>query len=361
LRTRELTPTPQAADSSYYVDRLVDTPRQRLKQWDVAEEELRKLEDTRRIAEAVAFRSPIDGVVVASTVLRGMHFQSGQTLYRLADLSVVVIEAEFRESEAPQVREGAPVAIGFDALPGERFSGVIQSLHPTLDEASRTVKARIELPNPKRLLKPGMLANVELSATRQSGIVIPVDAVVDSGSRQIVFVSEGDGYFEPRAVTVGPRNSSHILVLEGLRPNDVIATRAAFFLDSESQIRSALQDYEAPPPVGAPTATDSSDLDVTVQLTPDPPRTGDNIIEVRVRSTDGRPVTNARVEVRLAMPAMPSMNMPAMRSAARLDHVGEGVYRGSAAISLRGRWDLTVTARGDNQTIGSTLATVLVR
>lgn len=359
MRAREQTAAAQTADGPQYGDRLVESPRLRLKQWDVADEELRLLEKTRQLPDAVIFRSPRDGVVIEKAILRGMRFEPGQTLYKIADASTLIVEADFPESDIDTVRVGAPAAIELDAAPGQSLSGRVLSLYPFLSEQSRTLKARVELSNRNRRLKPGMFAAVEVSAGARTGLVVPEDAVVDSGSRQTVFVAQGGGYYEPRAVKLGQRSGGQVLVVAGLHDGEEIATRATFFLDSESQMRSALQDYQGASAVGK--SDQSTGPQLTIRVKSEPARTGDNAIEVHIRDTDGRPVTDADVLVRLSMPPMPSMNMPAMQTDARLMPASDGNYTGHASISMAGRWTVTVTARRSGRLIGTTQTTLLVR
>ena len=179
--------------------------------------------------------------------------------------------------------------------------------------------------------------------------------MVNAGLHQIVFVARGGGYFEPRPVTLGARTGDHVLIETGLRENEEIVTRAAFFLDSESQMRAALQDYESMP------SADVAGLDFSLQITPDPPRVGENVIQVRLSDSTGRPVTDADVQVRLSMPPMPSMNMPAMRSDTRLAHSRDGIYRGFTSISMAGRWDLAITAERQGRRIAGKYSTLLVQ
>jgi RND family efflux transporter MFP subunit len=360
LKIREQTSAAQTADSPVDADRADHLVRRQLKQWDVAEEELRALETSRQVPAATPFRSPMNGVVIDAAVQRGMHFESGQTLYKIADLSVVLVEANFREVDVSVLTQGARADLTLDALPGQRFTGRILSTYPYLSEKTRTLQARIELSNPEGRLKPGMFAGVELTPSRRDGLVIPADAVVDSGSRQIVFVAQGDGYFEPRAVTVGEKGDGQVLILSGLREQEEIATRATFFLDSESQMRAALQDFEPMTPPAALVSA-SGALDFMIQVTPNPPRSGENVLQVRVSGAGGRPVVDTSIEARLTMPPMPTMNMPAMRSDARLVHVGGGSYRGTASIPMPGRWDLTITAERRGQLVGTKHTTLLVR
>lgn len=359
LRGREQSASGLAADTSY-ADRVVDAPRRRLLQWGVSEQEVRALEQTGRIPPAVVFRSPMDGVVVEKAVMKGSHVQPGQTLYKIADLSVVWIEADFHESDVNLLKEGARTDVRLVAYPGERFTGRILNTHPFLSGQTRTITTRIELQNPARRLKPGMSASVEIATNTTEGLLVPTDAVLDSGSRQIVFVAQGDGHFEPRAVTVGARADDRALILSGLTENEQIATRATFFLDSESQIRTALQNYSPAPSAPRPSPSVQG-VELSLQFTPNPPRAGENVIHVRVQDPEGRPMTDAQLQVRLQMPPMPAMNMPAMRSEARLMHLADGVYSGSAVIQMAGRWDVTVTALREGRLVASKHTTLIAR
>ncbi|MGE3841068.1 MAG: FixH family protein, partial [Vicinamibacterales bacterium] len=201
----------------------------------------------------------------------------------------------------------------------------------------------------------------ELATSTGRGLVVPINALLDSGHEQIVFIAQGDGYFEPRRVKVGQRLDDAIEILEGVKEGESVATGAAFFLDSESQLRSALQAYETPPSAGseAPAARDR--LSITFRSQPDPPRSGENELEAVVTTPDGMPVTDAQVSVVFFMAAMPAMSMPAMRNEAKLAHVGNGVYRGTGQVMMAGRWDATVNVLRDGQRIGSHQLSVVAR
>jgi hypothetical protein len=198
-----------------------------------------------------------------------------------------------------------------------------------------------------------MFANVELTGPAAAAIAVPADAVLDSGAEQIVFVSEGDGYFAPRRVSIGRRVAGYIEIVEGLQEGEGVATGATFFLDSESQLRAAVQGFEASPAPMASDAAPAERLDITFRPQPDPPRSGENLFEVTVRDAAGQPVADADVSVTLFMAAMPSMNMPAMRNDAVLLHAGDGVYRGSGQVIVAGRWDVTVTVTRGGMRLGS--------
>jgi Cu(I)/Ag(I) efflux system membrane fusion protein len=343
LRNRDLMASGPASPQPDYADRLVGTPRQRLLRWDVPEDQLRALEAKREVLRSVVFRSPASGVVIEKTAVNGMHVAPGQTLYKVADLSVVWVDAELHESDISRLRLGARATVKVDAWPGEQFNGRIVYVYPYMNPQTRTVRARIELPNHKEQLKPGMFASVAVTAAPLEGLLVPGDAVVDSGNRQIVFVAQGNGHFEPRDVTIGERGEGQVLILAGLRENEEVVTRATFLVDSESQMRAALQNYQTAPSAATP-SSQRNDFDLTVHVMPDPPRTGENIVEVRVCDANGRPVTDVDVEVLFSMAAMPAMNMPAMRAEARLTRLDNGTYRGRVTIPRDGRWDVTVTA-----------------
>ena len=347
-----------------HAERLIETTRRRLELWDVAAEDLRALEETREPLTAATFRSPARGHVIEKTAVQGMHVQPGQTLYRIADLSRVWVEADVYEQDMGVVRPGLTARVSLDAYPGEQFPGTITFVYPYVEPNTRTVKIRLELSNARGRLRPGMYATVELTASTGRGLTIPSDALVDAGSRQIVFVAEGDGYFAPRDVTVGQRLDEHIQILTGLEHGEQVAMAGTFFVDSESQLRAAAGAFEAPPPspeAGPAGGSPAGALDLTLETTPDPPRTGDNTFEVTVRDAAGRPIDDASVSAVLFMPAMPSMNMPAMRSEVALRPAGGGRYRGAGQVMMAGRWEVTVTVSRGGARLGSEQFAIVAR
>lgn len=355
-------PTPQAAEARDYADRLVAGARQRIAQWDLPEDQIRALEESRQPLPAVTFPSPASGYVIEKQAVKGMHVTPGQPLYTIADLGVVWVEAEVYEREISLIRVGMSATVTLDAYPGEAFTGRAIYIYPYVGEQSRTVKVRFQFPNARGRLKPGMFANVVLQAAARTGLTVPANAVLDSGTHQVVFVAQGEGRFVPTPVTIGERIDDRIEILNGLTEGEQVATSAAFFLDSESQLRAGLQNYEAPQsPAGASAPAAAPQLDIAFRAQPDPPRTGDNTFEVRVNDASGQPVTDADVSVQLFMPAMPTMNMPAMRNEAKLTHAGQGVYRGRGQVMTAGRWDVTVTVSRGGQRLGSRQVAMVAR
>lgn len=361
LTTRDQMQRSVIPEARERAEQLVASARQRLALWSLPEEEIRALEEKRQAPEVVVFRSPASGFVIEKQALQGMHVTPGQTLYKVANLAVVWVEADVYEQEIALARIGQRAKVTLDAYPGESFDGRAIYVYPFVEENTRTVKVRFQFANPRGRLKPGMYANVEMQGREGVGVTVPANALLDSGADKLVFVAEGDGYFTPRPVKVGRNLGDRIQILEGVKEGEQVATGATFFLDSESQLRAGLQNYEAPkgaqggPPTGGPT------IDIVFRTQPDPPKTGESVFEVVVKDASGQPVTDADVSVQLFMPAMPTMNMPAMRNETKLPHIGGGVYRGPGQVMMAGRWDATVTVAKGGQQLGRKQLAVVAR
>ena len=360
LRGRTQAIAGQVPELRDYSTRLVEAARERLRRWDMAEAEIQELEQRAVAFETIPVRSPASGVIVEKTAVEGMHVTPGQTLFRIADLSSVWVEADVYERDMAAIRVGQAAAVTLDAYPDQRFTGRATYIYPFVEEQTRTVKVRFQFPNPRGLLKPGMYANVQLVTAPSSALTVPADAVLDSGSEQVVFVALGEGYFEPRRVRAGRRIDATVEIAEGLKEGEEVATGATFFLDSESQLRAAARGFEAAPGGAAPAAPGPR-LDIAFRQQPDPPRTGDTMLEVSVKDATGTPVTDAEVAVTFFMAAMPTMNMPAMRNEAKLAHVGQGTYRGPGQVMTPGRWDVTVMVMRGGQRLGSRELSVVAR
>jgi Cu(I)/Ag(I) efflux system membrane fusion protein/cobalt-zinc-cadmium efflux system membrane fusion protein len=360
LTSRDQLRASQIADAREYADRLVAAARQRILLWDIPTDQIDELETSREAPAVVTFRSPATGYVIEKQALQGMHVMPGQTLYKIADLSRVWIEADIYEQEVALVRVGQSAAVTLDAYPAEPFTGRAIYIYPFVEPRTRTVRVRFEFANRGGRLKPGMYANVTLQAPLGMSTTIPSNALLDSGSRQLVFVAEGDGYFQPRDVKVGHHLGDRVQILDGLSEGEVVAMGATFFLDSESQLRASVQAFD-PAPALAEGGAAGERLDITFRSEPDPPRTGDNILEVSVTDATGQPIADADVSVTFFMAAMPTMNMPAMRNEARLAPAGGGLYRGAGEVMMGGRWDVTVTVSKDGQRLGSRQLAVVAR
>ena len=220
----------------------------RLRNWGVGAGEIARLKAGGKPAHALAITAPNDGVVLEKTVLDGMRFAPGQTLYRIADLSSVWLYAEVFEQDLRRIRVGDAATATFAAMPGRTFSGTVSFVPPTLEAATRTAKVRIELPNPEGALRPSLYGSVEIASPvgLAAVLAVPDSAVLDTGTHQTVLIDRGEGRFEPRAVKLGARADGYIEITEGLKAGDAVVTRANFLIDAESNLRAALQAFETP-------------------------------------------------------------------------------------------------------------------
>ena len=222
-------------------DSLVRAARERLRLWDVTDEEIQTLEKEGKVKRTLTMYSPADGVVTERAVFQhGRYVTPEMDLYTIVDLSTAWVLAEVYEYEVPYVRLGQTAAMRLSYLPGKTFNGKINYVYPTVDPKTRTVRVRLEFPNPGFALKPEMYADMELAVDYGTQVVVPQEAVLDSGTEQVVFIARGEGYFEPRKIQAGSRVEDKVIVLSGLRPGETIVTSGNFLVDSESRLKSAM-------------------------------------------------------------------------------------------------------------------------
>jgi Cu(I)/Ag(I) efflux system membrane fusion protein len=220
---------------------LAESSLQRLKNWDISEEQVKTLAKSGETKRTLTFRSPVAGVVTEKKAVQGMRFMPGETLFQIADTSTVWVQADVFEQDIAAVNIGQKAKIRINAYPGEVFEGRIAYVYPTLKAETRTVPVRIELANPKGKLKPAMFADVDIPVAGATAVVtVPNSAVIDSGSRQVVIVQLGDGRFEPRLVKLGQRGGDFVQVLEGVKEGELVVTAANFLIDAESNLKAAL-------------------------------------------------------------------------------------------------------------------------
>lgn len=250
LRAQALTNDAGDGETRSGAAALADAARRRLRLLGVADDFIEKLERTGEVTRTVPLRSPATGVVTMREAYPGMAVEPGLELLEVTDLSAVWLDVRFYEYEARHVVAGRPVTVHLPHDPGLRLSGVIDYVYPTLDEATRTLSARVVLANDFGQLRPGLYADVLLEVDLGESLVIPDDAVLDTGLRQVVFVATGAGRFVPREVTVGDRAGGQAQILAGLEPGEQVVVKAAFLLDSESRIRAALLPAPGEPAAG---------------------------------------------------------------------------------------------------------------
>ncbi|MFN7989397.1 MAG: efflux RND transporter periplasmic adaptor subunit [Thermoanaerobaculia bacterium] len=234
--------------------RLLDAARQRLRLWDVAEGDITALETRGEPLRSFPIYAPISGYVTARTAFHGMKVMPADTLFDIVDLSSVWVLADIYESELPRVRVGQTGRMTLAYRPGETFTGRVTYVYPSLDEKTRTAKVRLEFANPREELKPEMFADVVLESAPRTALKVPEDAVLDSGTRKVVFVAKGEGLLEPREVTLGEQGGGAWEVLSGLAEGEEVALGASFLVDSESRLAAALEGMRdgGSPPSTAP-------------------------------------------------------------------------------------------------------------
>lgn len=251
--------------------RLLDASYTRLKYWDLSDKQIKKIENTGNVQKTLTIYSPARGVVINKNAFQGHYVKAGEHQYEIADLSKVWVDVDIYEYELPWIRNGMPAKMELSYIPGKIFKGKVLYVYPFLTAKTRTARLRLEFPNPDFQLKPNMYANVELaSAIAKDSLVIPQEAVIDSGIRKIVFVVLGKGKFQPREVKLGIEgNDNEFQVLEGLKENEQIVISAQFMLDSESRLREAIQkmlevrQQSSTPASAEPMKMEANDLDMS--------------------------------------------------------------------------------------------------
>jgi RND family efflux transporter MFP subunit len=331
------------------VTALLESSRERLSQWDIPPQEIARLETTGQVAETIEVPSPVSGYITERIALPNLMVQPDTRLYTIADLSNVWVLAQVFQNDLGRVKVGSPASLTVDSYPGRAFRGRVDFIYPDVDMTTRTARARLIFSNSHLTLTPGMFVNVSLEVNLGKHLAIPVSGVLQSGSRQIVFVDRGSGYLEPRQVQLGPQANDEYIVLKGLQAGERVVTSANFLIDSESQLQAAIGSYAPPPPgAGAAATMNPSTVQSAAQIEfstePATPRKGTNLYRVRVTSSDGAPVTGAQISVRSYMPAMPEMGMAAMNVVTPLAQKGNGIYEGQVTLDSGGTWKLTITA-----------------
>src|SRR6266571_2685156 len=342
---------------------LVTSARERLRLWNLNDEQIAAVERRGKAERVLTVYAPSSGIVLKRQALPGNYVEPGTTLYELADLSTVWIHGDIYESEIRSVRLNQPAEVTFETYPGEAFRGKVTYIYPYLNEATRTVRVRMEFPNPHLKLKPGMYGNVMLHVDAGRRLVVPKEAVLDSGLRQLVFLDLGQGVYQPYPVKLGRRSQEYVEVLEGIKEGDRVVTSANFMLDAESKLASAgsmqammgqigMADWQmrgsreakmegmpgmkSEPGKPVSETRQVSGFSLTLSTVPDKPKAGENVLRLKLADQAGKPVTNAQVEFVYTMP-MPGM----MESNAKAAHTKDGIYEAKALLGMGGTWVVT--------------------
>ena len=219
---------------------LLEATRRRLQLWDIKENHIQNLEQTGTVLRTLPIHSPISGTVIRMEARAGTFVTPGTELYFIADLSRIWVLADIYEYELPFVRKGQDATVTLSYDPYLKLHGHVAFIYPTLDAKTRTARVRFELDNPSEKLKPDMYANVELTIPLGTRLVVPRDAVLESGERQLLFIHHGGGQLEWRNVTLGARTGDWVEIREGLKEGEHVVTGANFLIDSESQLKAAV-------------------------------------------------------------------------------------------------------------------------
>jgi Cu(I)/Ag(I) efflux system membrane fusion protein/cobalt-zinc-cadmium efflux system membrane fusion protein len=234
---------------------LVDSARQRLRYWDISDAQIAELERTREPRRTLAVVSNVNGLVVQKMdqALEGMFVKTGMNLYKIANLSTVWAEAEVFEGQAPWLQVGQQASLELPYQPGRTYTGRVRYIYPFLSNKTRTLRVSIELPNPGLELRADMYADVTLAVpSAQQVLVVPTEAVIRSGRRDVVVIALGGGRFQVREVELGVSGDGVMAVTGGVSEGERVVVSAQFLIDSESNLREAIRKItSAPPAAGA--------------------------------------------------------------------------------------------------------------
>jgi Cu(I)/Ag(I) efflux system membrane fusion protein len=334
---------------------LVTASKTRLALWDISEQQVRELERKGEAQRTLTLYSPHSGFVIKKDINEGMKVMGDKELYTIADLSSVWVNVDVYEGDIPFIKIGQQADIALSYSPGETLKGRVAYIYPYLDEKTRTVKVRLQQPNPGNKLKPEMYVNAEIKIPGATQLSIPEEAVLDSGTRKIVFLDKGDGHYEAKEVKLGAKMEGFYQVTSGLRAGEKIAASSAFLLDSESRLAEAMgamagmagmegMKMEAPTTKAGPSEKKVGDMTLSLSTQPEKTKAGENTLRLKIIDKSGKPVTDAQVSVQYTM-AMPGM----VPSKTEAKHSKDGFYESKATFSMSGTWDVTVNVRRPGQ------------
>ncbi len=236
--------SPKGAQSAFAdAQSLIESAERRLRLWNITDEQVAKIEQTRHAEESVPILAKMDGIVQTLPVMQGMTIAPGNTLVDVADLSVVWVWGEFYQEELPMLRVGQEVTVTSDSYPGETFKGQLSLVDPFINDLKRTGRVRLDIQNPELRLKPDMYVDVSLEMDMGKSLVVPVSAIIPTGKRNIAFVDKGEGKLEPRFLELGGKYGNVYAVKSGLKEGERVVASANFLIDAESKIQGAVKSW----------------------------------------------------------------------------------------------------------------------
>jgi Cu(I)/Ag(I) efflux system membrane fusion protein len=229
----------------------IESAQRNLRYYGIPESAITEIGKTGHAVRSITIAAPISGVVMEKLAVEGARFNTGDPLFKLANLSTVWLVADVAEQDLGAIRRGEPAKVSFVAFPERSFTGVVDFIYPALNQNTRTGRVRIVLPNKDASLLGSMYASVAIdtsAAAAASTLVVPDSAVINSGARQVVLVAKGQGRFVPRVVRVGAEANGYTQILGGLAVGEQVVTGANFLIDAESNLRAALASFNGGKP-----------------------------------------------------------------------------------------------------------------
>jgi RND family efflux transporter MFP subunit len=346
-------------------DALVTASQRKLSLWGVTEKQMEEPE-TGGVPHTTLYASA-SGSVVERKVTQGQYVNAGDTLFTVADLSQVWIKADVYEDQLAQIRRGQEVEITSEALPNRTLHGHVDFIEPQANMQTRTVPVHVHVANPGMRLLPGMFVTASfVSHAAMESIVVPRSAVLDTGTRKIVYLARPNGVFEAREVAVGAPSDDLFPVTSGLQRGDKVVLSGNFLIDSQAHLSGGMSGmYDGSKEFAAngagPTAAsggapaDANAVKLDFHADNNPLKAGeDNAFHVTLTGADGKPIADAQVKVTLIMPSMPSMGMPEMKSSFDLPWTASAhTYTGKGQPGMSGSWNVTVEARRNGAVIAA--------
>jgi Cu(I)/Ag(I) efflux system membrane fusion protein len=341
---------------------LVNASRRRLELWGLTTQQLDEIASSAKPQIELPIYSTVSGVVTDRKVTQGQYVSAGEVLFTIIDLSTIWVKADVYQPDLPSVHTGQSVEITADSLPSTTLHGRVGFLDTSINPQTLTASARIQVPNPSMRLRPGMFVQVKFAAPAGHDILaIPRSAVLDTGTRKIVYVAKNNGELEGRQVQLGIPGNEYYPVLSGLQEGERIVSQGNFLIDSQTRITGGMtglyggsKEFDHGQPEQSPAqAAAVSQLKLTFRSDPETPRgNSDTRLHVTVLDASGKAVSDAQVKVTLIMPAMPAMGMGEMRAATDLTWQGSD-YAGRIKVPTAGSWNVEVNASRNGQRFGS--------
>jgi RND family efflux transporter MFP subunit len=345
---------------------LVAASRKRLQLLGVSEEQI----DAAAAGTSgihVTIYATAGGSVVERKVTSGQYVNAGDPLFTVADLSTVWVKADVYEFQLPQIKPGQMVEITTDSLPDKVLHGHVDFIEPEANPQTRTIPVHVHVPNPAMRLRPGMYIRAKfVSPGERETLVVPRSAVLDTGTRKLVYVTKGGGVFEAREIQAGPPSEDLYPVLAGLQAGEQVVVHGNFLIDSQTRLTGGMtglfggsKEYgnEKSTAATTPAATAQKPEQPTAKISfavvPNPPKgAADNMFHVSLIDAEGKAISDAQITVTLVMPAMPAMNMPEMRNSFQLSFA-QGMYMGKGNVGMAGSWNVSVEAKRNGQVIAT--------